>query len=904
MAKNSRREFLKTVGAGSMAAGWLKPARVLGQTSPSLPAAEVPVTLTVNGRSHALTIEPRVTLLEILRTDLDLTGTKRVCDRAACGACTVIIDGRTHYACALLAVEAQGRSIRTIESLARASALHPVQQAFCDRDALMCGFCTPGSVMSTVALLEQNATPTPSQATRALDGHQCRCGANLAAAALPDAPIAARASAPARSLTVPHLRARAGQAPRLSWPEKPQLLGMRVRRVDAPPKTRGQARFTHDVVRPGMLYAKVLRSPHAHARVRSIDLEAAQRAAGVRAALILLPAGQKVMFAGQEVAAVAATTEWQAADAVRLIEVDWDVLPHLATVAQAMRPEAPNVFEPANTRPGAVQADGDVDAGWRSTTHYVDGLYSTQVQTHVSPESHGCVCEWNGPALTVWVSTQGVHRTREALASALNLPLSNIRVVAEHVGGGFGSKLVPGMEVVACARLASAAKAPVKLVLDRKEEHLATGNRSSAFAQVRAGVTADGSLTAFEADTWGSGGAGGQADFPLPYIYVFPHRRRRHVDVFINACPERPMRGSDHPQGCFITEVVMDELADAIRMDPLALRLKNLPPQGPAAMWHRYFLIGAERIGWSDRHPTGDPALGPIKRGLGCAAHRWRGSGQGTRARCDILPDGTVVVRCGTQDIGTGTRTLIAVVAAETLGISPEHVRVEIGDSLLPVSGPSMASSTAAAVGSAVRVAAVLARDQLIDRIAPAVKGVSAAQALPWPEACKLLGTQPVVIEAQGDRTLSGAGSSGVQFADVEVDVETGIARVRRIVCVQDCGLIVDRQTAETQCYGGIVAGLNFALFEERILDRTTGNMVNPNMEFYMMAGPSDLPAVDVVLIDQPQRGVIGVGDPPTIATAAAVANAVRNAVGVTVRSIPITPDKLLGELERAGGTN
>jgi xanthine dehydrogenase YagR molybdenum-binding subunit len=364
------------------------------------------------------------------------------------------------------------------------------------------------------------------------------------------------------------------------------------------------------------------------------------------------------------------------------------------------------------------------------------------------------------------------------------------------------------------------------------------------------------------------------------------------------------MRGSDHPQGCFITEVVIDELADAIRMDPLAVRMKNLPSPSPAQMWHRYFPLGAERIGWDRRHPTGDPTPGPIKRGLGCAAHRWRGTGQGARARCEILPDGNVVIRCGTQDLGTGTRTLIAVVAAETLGIAVGQVRVEIGDSQLPFSGPSMASSTAASVSAAVRVVSTMARDQLVDRIAPAAKGVAAAHALPWRDACRLLGTQPVMAESQGDRNLSGAGSSGVQFAEVEVDIETGVTHVRRIVCVQDCGLIVDARTAEAQCHGGVIAGVNYALFEERVLDRNSANMVNPNMEFYRIAGASDHPAVDIVLIDQPARGVIGVGDPPTIATAAAIANAVRNAAGIPVRSLPITPAKLLGELERAGGTN
>jgi xanthine dehydrogenase YagR molybdenum-binding subunit len=902
VARKSRRDFLKTVGAGSVAVTFLKPTLQARQSRMALAPGELPVTLTLNGRVYTLAADPRLTLLDALRWRLDFTGSKRGCDRGACGACTVVIDGRTHHACSMLAVEAQGRNIRTIEGVAPGSGLDPVQRAFCDHDALMCGFCTPGCVMATLALVEQIPSPTPEQAKRALDGNACRCGAHISRPAsaitlsAPHAPVGSNAA------SMPGVRS--GVPGRYTWPEKPRLLGTRVKRTDGPDKATGRARFTHDIARPGLLYARVLRSPHAHARIKSIDLTAAHKAPGVRAAMAVLMAGEKVMFAGEEVAAVAAATELQASDAIRLIRVEWEVLPHLATVEQAMRQEAPNVFDPANTRAQPIQEAGDLDDGWRTATHIVQGLYSTQVQTHVCPETHGCVCEWNGPTLTTWVSTQAVHPTREALASELGVAIAQVRIIAEHVGGAFGSKIALDAHAVICARLARRANAPVKLLLDRKEEHLATGNRSSAFAQVRAGATADGALTAFDAQTWGTGGAGGPADFPLPYIYVFPHRRRTHTDVYINAGPRRPMRGSNHPQGCFITEVLMDELADAVRMDPLAFRLKNLPPASPSAMWHHYFPIGAERIGWGRRHPTGDPTPGPIKRGLGCAAHRWRGGAQSSRARCEILPDGTVTIRCGTQDIGTGTRTVMATVAAETLGVPVETIRVELGDSQHPVSSASMSSCTAASVAASVRVAAVLARQQLLDRIAPATKGMAAAQALPWREACKLLGSQPVAVEAPGDRALSGNGSSGVQFADVEVDIETGVTRVRRIVCVQDCGLIVDLETAETQCRSGIVGGVNFALYEERILDRNTGNMVNPNVEFYFMAGESDLPAIDVVLIDQPARGVIGVGDPPTIATAAAIANAVRNAAGVPVRSIPITPDKLLGELERAGGTN
>jgi len=245
-------------------------------------------------------------------------------------------------------------------------------------------------------------------------------------------------------------------------------------------------------------------------------------------------------------------------------------------------------------------------------------------------------------------------------------------------------------------------------------------------------------------------------------------------------------------------------------------------------------------------------------------------------------------------------------------------VTIAIGDSNFPFAPGSGGSTTAAAVMPAMRVTAGKARDALFERIAPAlgvapdqlemgvgrvlVKGTE--RSVTWRDACKLLGTVPVSVDGQWERGLSAGGTSGVQFADVEVDIDTGITRVHKIVCVQDCGLIMDLKTAETQCHGGIISGLNYAVFEERILDRNTGHMVNPNMEWYHMAGQSDIPEIDVILVDQPERGVIGIGEPPAVATAAAVANAVRNATGVTVRSIPITPDKLLAALERAGGTN
>ena len=466
------------------------------------------------------------------------------------------------------------------------------------------------------------------------------------------------------------------------------------------------------------------------------------------------------------------------------------------------------------------------------------------------------------------------------------------------------------------------------MMLSRKEEHLVTGNRPSAYARVKAGADSSGKLVAFDAETWGTGGAMQGAGFSVPYpVYVFPNRRQRHRDVWINAGPQRAFRAPGHPQACFVTEVVLDEMADRLKIDPLELRMRNLQPPDasgvdqPNRQWRKYFPIGAEKIGWSKRHPTGDATAGPIKRGLGCAANIWAGAGNPkTLAACEILADGSVTMRIGTQDIGTGTRTLVAMITAETMGLPLEGVQVAIGDTNYPFAPGSGGSITVGSVSPVVRVAAEAARDALFAKAAPslggdpktleakagriAVKG-DTSKSLAWRDACKLLGTEPINVQGTWEKGLSDVGTSGVQFADVEVDIETGVTRVRKIVCVQDAGMIVDRLTAESQCIGGIIMGLGFALYEHRILDRNTAQMVNPNMEFYLLPGMSDIPEIDVTLVDQPDRGVVGLGEPPTISTAAAVANAVANAIGVRIRTLPISPQTILSALEqeRAGGT-
>jgi xanthine dehydrogenase YagR molybdenum-binding subunit len=364
----------------------------------------------------------------------------------------------------------------------------------------------------------------------------------------------------------------------------------------------------------------------------------------------------------------------------------------------------------------------------------------------------------------------------------------------------------------------------------------------------------------------------------------------------------------------------MDELADRVKMDPVEFRIRNAPALAPNAQWIKYFQEGARRFGWEKRHQKGDTARGPIKTGMGVSAHLWGGAGRGSQAHVDIHPDGSVVIKCGTQDIGTGTRTLVAIVAAETFGLPVNAVTPQIGDTQYPFSGGSGGSTTAASVTPAIRVTCIDALDQLFAKVAPqldaqpadlAAEGgrifVKAApsKGVAWKDACKTIGTEPISVNGQWADGLSSSGTSGVQFAEVTVDIETGIVRIKRILAIQDCGLVVDTLTAESQVYGGVIAAINFALFEDRILDRDTGQMVNPNMEWYLLAGMSDVPQIDVVLNNMPERGVIGIGEPPTVSTASAIANAVRNATGATIRNLPLHPHKVLAaiEQERAGGT-
>jgi xanthine dehydrogenase YagR molybdenum-binding subunit len=687
------------------------------------------------------------------------------------------------------------------------------------------------------------------------------------------------------------------------------VVGQRQPRIDGADKVSGRARYTYDQRPPGLLYGALVTSPHAAAKVLSVDASKARALPGVRAVLTDVHPTGTVRFAGEYVAAVAAVSKQVALDAVALIDVEWDTRAHAVTLQDAAEEGAPRVFADRDNVSVNDRGEGDVAAGFAAADTIVEAEYLTQVQTHSPLETHGSVAAWDGDELTVWDSTQAVHGVREGIAKALDMPANKVRVICQHMGGGFGAKLGPGAYSVIAANLARAAGAPVQVMLSRKDEHLSVGNRPDSRQRMKLGASADGSFRALECVTWGSGGIGGRGGVPQPYVYSFPAWSQRHHDVATNTGGARAFRAPGRPQACFAMEQIIDEAAWALGLDPLDVRLRNDPNPTRQDQWR----IAAERIGW-DRWKGRAPGegAGPVKRGVGMGAAIWFTGGRGTKAQMDILSDGTVEVRCGTQDIGTGTRTLVAAVAAEELGLPIDAIRVHIGDSDYPFSGGSGGSTTAPSVAPAIHVTAQKARAELATLVAAQVGRESGdiefrdgrigadGQSFTWKEACTLIGANSISVQGEWREGLSGSGVAGCQFAEVEVDTETGRIDVKKVVAVQDCGLIVDRLTTESQVNGAVIQGVSYALLEERIMDADEGLMVNADFENYKILGALETPEIDVVLYDQPERGVIGIGEPPTIPTSAAVANAVYHATGVRLRELPMTPDRVLRALEEA----
>jgi len=680
------------------------------------------------------------------------------------------------------------------------------------------------------------------------------------------------------------------------WPKEPKQLGKEHVRYDGPIKVSGRAKFASDIQPGGWLYGMMLRSKWPAARIVAIDLQPALRIPGINAAVVANDPPFIVRFYGQEIAAVAGVSKQACLDALRAIRVESEPLPFVVKEEAALSNASPHVFEnqPNAGVPRVLQV-GDPNAAFQSADKIVEGFFQTSVQLHHALETHGNTIQLNDDGLTCWASTQGISGVKDSLADNLGVPLDRVRVISEFMGGGFGAKNGAGVEGGLAARLSKEAGGKaVRLMLTRFDEALAVGNRPSSFQKVRLGAKRDGTLVAYQLDAFGTAGyasggmtaaGGGGAGFPAPYIYQVPNSRVQQTTVAINAGSARAMRAPGHPQASFGMESIVDEMALALSMDPLELRIQN----DPSEIRRQQFRIAGDRFGWKAKYRSPGASSGPVKSGVGCGGATWGGGGHGSEAEVQINPDGTVEVRCGTQDLGTGTKTLIAIVAAEVFSTETSAITVRIGDTAFPASGGSGGSTTAASVSPAVFDACQNALRDL-----SVASGLADPRGTNWGPATSRLRINPVVARGRWKDGLSGHGVGGVQMAEVAVDIETGFIRVNRIVCVQDCGLVVNRLAAISQINGGIIMGLGFALYEERIIDAATGVVLNPNFETYKLPGIADIPEIDIFLQDMPERGVIGIGEPVTVPTAAAIANAVSNAIGKRVTRLPISPAQIL----------
>lgn len=725
------------------------------------------------------------------------------------------------------------------------------------------------------------------------------------------------------------------------------VVGTGQPRLEGREKVTGRATYTYDVRLPRQLYAQVLRSPHPHARITHIDSSAAEALPGVHAVLSSANApripwyGDSFLFdttvrmIGDEVAAVAAESEEIAQDALRLIAVMYEPLPFVTDLDAALAPDAPKVWEDGNlTQEPKVYDRGDAEAGLAQAEVTVDAMYHTASALHNTLEPHGCTASWEGDRLTLWNSTQSVFTIRQEVAQVLGLPEHRLRVIKEHMGGGFGAKQIAWKQDVIAALLSREAGRPVQLMLNREAENLAVGNRPNTRQHVRLGAQRDGTLTAIWADiaqgrgAYLTGGEASNVSGMYQTLYKCPNVHTREISVYINTGPAVAFRAPGHVEAAFALEQAMDELARTLELDPVELRRRNYaefeqveekPFTLPDGLRSCYDKVTGE-IGW-DSYQRPQP-VGSKRYGIGFAAHDW-GAGSGHPpgyAWIELNSDGTADVVTGTQDIGTGTRTGLAQVAAEELGLPLDRIAFHLGDTARgPYAPVSSGSATQATIGPAIRAAAVEIKAKLLEiastllevpanrlSVRDGVVIVDGDEHSGMPVAKVMEQVAPHTLQAQGARGPNPSDKAvrpfGAQIAEVEVDIETGEVTLLRIVTAHDVGRIINPRLVDSQVIGGITQGIGFALTEERIVDHRLGLMLNPNLEDYKIPTVADIPEITHVHVDVPDveansTGAKGVGEPPLIPTAPAIANAVFDAVGIRLRSSPLTRQRVLDHL-------
>lgn len=741
-----------------------------------------------------------------------------------------------------------------------------------------------------------------------------------------------------------------------AWPTDRTLaeVGHPRARLDGIDKVTGRARYASDTVLAAQLEGAVLRSPHAHATVRSIDTDRALALPGVIAVYSSasplsddidvrwfaeeVPLFSPVLrYIGDEVALVVAESRRIADAALALIDVDYEVLPHVTDMHRATDSGAPDVHPDGNLKERDTSSRGDAAAALRSADVVIDRTYTTECVVHHALEAHATVANWCGDELSVHESTQGVHAVRDALAETFGLPLSRVRVRCEHMGGGFGAKQVPWKQTLFACLASRRLGRPVRVVLDRRGEALSVGNRNPTSQRVRLGAMRDGTLVAIALDarrTFGAYSPPGESSMVAglyQYLYRCDNVETRVESVYTHLGPAVAFRAPGYVEACFALESAMDELAGELGLDPLEFRLANYTerdqvqdrewssPDGLRTAYERLGWVGSDDAGERDRTARASNGTRRV-RGRGLAAHEWA-AGTGSPpayARVVIQPDGSVELIVGTQDIGTGTRTVLAQVAAESLGVPLDAVAVRLGDTAAALYAPTSAGSfTTPTMAPTVRRAALDARRELLDAAAMLwhckpdtldlrdgeVRGEHDRRATLAELADAIA---PHTVQGSGARLDNPAGRTirpfGAQMAEVEVDLDTGEVVLLRQTAAPDCGRLLNRRTAASQVIGGVTQGIGYALTERRMVDHALGRVMNANLEDYLLPTMLDVPPIDHAEVDLPDLhanhlGVKGLGELPLIPAAPAILNAVHDAIGVRIRSLPLTRGAILDAL-------
>lgn len=921
--------------------------------------------ITVNGQDYSVDVAESRTLAQFLRLDLGLTGTKIGCEEAECGICTVLVDGTPVDSCIYPAFKAQGRQITTVEGLAQGEELHPIQRNFIAHGAVQCGFCTPGLMMTSAALLEENPDPTTADIKVALKDTYCRCtGYTSVIAAIQSAAREKRGETP---LPV--------NDPKVDEPMS--VISRSVPPIEVVEKVTGQAKYTDDYVFPDMLFARTLRSPHPHARILSINTEKAKALLGVQAVLTHkdvpgenlhglvyrdwpVLCSDVVRYVGDAVAIVAADTEDIADKALKLIEVEYEPLPVVADPEYAHTAEAP-ILHPNHPTGNLLKhikvRHGDIEQGFAEADVIIEREYRTPTTEHafLEPEcAIGVPDSYPGhKKLTIYVGSQIPYQDRNQIALAMGMEEETVRVTGTLIGGGFGGKEdIAGQ--IHVAMLATVTGLPVKMLYSRQESLIFHPKRHATIIRIKTGAKRDGKLTAVQAELYGDGGAYAslsdkvmtRATTHATGPYEVPHAKIDCYAMYTNNVPSGAFRGFGVTQSAFAVEQNMDLLAEALDIDPLELRVMNAQKVGVTTATGQLLRESVGLLETIDdvrkdmqAHHNGSGFRWAWREGhkayawgVACA-YKNTGLGGGapdkSEAEVEAYEDGTIEVRTAAADMGQGIAHVVAQCAAEEMHLAYSRVKVLLCDTdLTPNGGPTTASRQTFMTGNAARLAASTLLEAITRSAAemmdvPPEKiyyeegllrsnghSVEMGKVVGWMKSNGLSARVKHVYHAPATQPLGSGGdmhfafSYATQAALIEVDMDTGETHVLKVLSSTDIGRAINPLMLQGQIEGGIIMAMGNCLTEAFIIE--DGVPWTQLLSRYKMPSIKHTPEIISRLVEQRASegpyGAKGVGEIPSINTTPAICNAIYNATGVRIFSLPVDQDALLRAI-KAGET-